>query len=300
MALEQRLMGVTISLSQEKTGTPNQATSFTEGGNTVKLPAGLRMSAYLQNAGGLSDGTMDLTIYGMTRSLMNQLSTLGIQVNLVPKNPITLTAGTQGKMTTAFQGYIMSAYADWNASPEPAFLITAHTFGAWGAAPAEASSFQGPADVATIMAGFATKMGMRFENSGVTTKLPSSYFPGSLRDQARKCVKDAGISWNNGELGLIAIWPKTGGRGGQVPVIAPPPKGSMIGYPTYTAYGIVLRNLYDPTIGLGQKVSVESSVLTTGEWQVYSLAHHIEALVPNGKWESTVMGYNPKHPTPVK
>lgn len=291
MALEQRLMGATISMASG---------AFTEGGNSVKLPEGLRMSAYLQNAGGLSDGTLDLTIYGMTRSLMNQLSTLGIQVNLVPKNPITLTAGTSGKMTTAFTGYIIAAFADWNASPEPAFHISAHTLAAFGAAPADASSFQGSADVATIMSGFATKMGLRFENNGVTTKLSNPYFSGSLRDQARKCVQAAGIGWNNGELGLMAIWPKAGGRGGQVPVIAPPPKGSMIGYPTYTAYGIMLRNLYDPTIGLGQKVSVESSVLTTGEWQVYSLAHHIEALVPGGKWESTIMAYNPKHPTPVK
>lgn len=274
--------------------------AFTEGGNAVKLPDGLRMSAYLQNAGGLSDGTMDLTIYGMTRSLMNQLSTLGIQVNLVPKNPITLTAGTAGKMPTAFTGYIIAAFADWNASPEPAFHISAHTLAAFAAAPADASSFQGSADVATIMSGFATKMGLRFENNGVTTKLSNPYFSGSLRDQARKCVQAAGIGWNNGEYGLMAIWPKTGGRGGQVPVIAAPPRGSMIGFPTYTAYGIMLRNLYDPTIGLGQKVSVESSVLTTGEWQVYSLAHHIEALVPDGKWESTIMAYNPKHPTPVK
>ncbi|CAN7373279.1 hypothetical protein LJR220_003328 [Bradyrhizobium sp. LjRoot220] len=291
MALEQRLLNATISLASG---------SFTEGGNTAKLPQGLRMSAVLQNAGGLSDGTLNLTIYGMTRSLMNQLSTLGIQVNLVPKNPITLTAGTAGKMSTAFTGYIIAAFADYNASPEVAFHITAHTLAAYGAAPAEASSFKGSADVATIMAGFATKMGLRFENAGVTTKLSNPYFSGSLRDQARACVKAAGISWNGGELGLMSIWPKNGSRAGQVPVIAPPPRGSMIGYPTYTAYGIMLRNLYEPTIGLGQKVSVESSVLTKGEWQVYSLAHQLECAVPRGKWETTIMAYNPKHPTPVR
>lgn len=291
MALVQRALGAKISLAS---GT------FTEGGNEVTLPAGLRMSANLTNAGGLSDGTLDLTIYGMTRSLMNQLSTLGMQINLVPKNAITLTAGSGGNMSTAFNGYIISAFADFNASPEVAFHINAHTLGAFAAAPADASSFQGTADVATIMSGFATKMGLRFENSGVTTKLSNPYFSGSLRDQARACVKAANISWNNGELGLMAIWPKGKSRGGQVPLIAPPPRGSMIGYPTYTAYGIMLRNLYEPTIGLGQKVSVESSVLTTGEWQVYSLAHQLESETPDGKWESTIMAYNPKHPTPVR
>jgi hypothetical protein len=291
MALEPRQLGATISLASG---------SFTEGGNQVKLPKGLRMAAYLEHAGGLSDGTLDLTIYGMTRSLMNRLSTLGMQINLVPKNPITLMAGTDGKMTTAFNGYIIAAYADFNASPDVAFHISAHTLAAYSAAPAEASSFQGSADVATIMAGLATKMGLRFENNGVQTKLSNPYFSGSLRQQAQACVKAAGISWNSGELGVLAIWPKNGSRGGRIPVIAPPPKGSMIGYPTYTAYGIMIRNLYDPTIGFGQKVSVESSVLTTGEWQVYGLSHRLESQTPRGKWETTMLAYNPKHPTPVK
>jgi hypothetical protein len=291
MALKDLRLGASFELAS---GT------FTEGGNKVTLPDGLRMSAQLQNAGGLSDGTLDLTIWGMTRSLMNQLSTLGMQINLVPKNPITLTAGTAGNMSTVFNGYIIAAYADYNASPEVAFHINAHTLGAFAAAPAEASSFQGSADVATIMSGFAAKMGLRFENSGVTAKLQNPYFSGSLRDQARACVRAARISWNSGELGLLAIWPKNGSRSGQIPVIAPPPKGSMIGYPTYTAYGIMLRNLFDPTIGLGQKISVESSVLKTGQWQVYMLSHQLECLLPDGKWETTVMAYNPKHPTPVR
>lgn len=293
MALVRRQLGATISLAAD-------GATFTEGGNTVKLPSGLRMSAYLEQAGGLSDGTLDLTIYGMTRSLMNQLSTLGMQINLVPKNAITLTAGDGGNLTTAFNGYIIAAYADFNASPEVAFHISAHTLAAYAAAPAEPSSFRGPVDVATVMQGFATKMGLRFENSGVQTRLSSCYFSGSLRDQARACVKQAGISWNSGELGVLAIWPKKGTRNALIPLIAPPPRGSMIGYPTYTAYGIMLRNLYSAPIGYGQKIKVESSVLAPGEWAVYGLSHQLESETPGGKWESTILAYNPKHPTPVR
>lgn len=273
--------------------------SFAEGGNNTKL-RGFRMSASIENAGGYSDGTMDLTIYGMSRSLMNQLSTLGMQINLVPKNPITLLAGENNNLATAFQGYILSAYADYNASPEVAFHITAHTLGAFAAAPADPTSFPNTVDVATAMAGFASKMGLRFENSGVQAKLPASYFYGSLRQQARTCVKNAGINWNSGEGGVLAIWPRNGSRNGQIPVIAPPPTGSMIGYPTYTAYGIMLRNLYDPTFGLGQKVEVRSSVLQTGQWQIYSMSHELECEMPGGKWETSLSAYNPKNPVPVR
>lgn len=302
MALERRALGVTIGLSQERSpAATGQRFQFEEGGNTVTLPAGLRMSAQIQNAGGVSDGVLNLTIWGMTRSLMNQLATLGIQINLLPKNPITLTAGTPGKMSTAFVGYITAAEADFNAMPEPSFVITAHTLGAFATAPAEATSYQGQAAVADIMASIATKMGLRFENSGVTASLNNPTFRGSLRDQARKCVENAGILWNNGEGGVLAIWPRKGSRGGLIPVLAPPPKGAMIGFPKYNAYGVTVRNLYDPTIGFGQKIKVESSVLTPGEYVVYSLSHLLDCEMPNGRWETDVSGYNPRLPTaPVR
>lgn len=297
MALERRALGVQIQLSQARSpAAQNQRTSFDEGGNQVTLPAGLRMQANIQNAGGLSDGTLDLTIWGMTRSLMNQLATLGIQINLLPKNTITLTAGVAGKMSTAFVGYITAAEADFNGMPEPSFHITAHTLGAYATAPAEATSYQGAASVAEIMSNFATKMNLRFENSGVDVTLKNPVFTGSLRDQARAAVKASGILWNNGEGGTLAIWPRTGSRGGLIPVIAPPPKGAMIGFPKYNAYGVALRNLYDPTIGYGQKVKVESSVLTPGEYVVIGLSHALSCEMPNGPWETAITAYNPKLP----
>lgn len=299
MALEKRALGCTIQLSQERSPVAqDQRFTFDEGGNTVTLPAGLRMMASIENAGGLADGMLNLVVWGMTKSLMNQLATLGLQINLLPKNLITLTAGTPGKMSTAFVGYIMSAEADFNATPEPAFHITASTLGAFAAAPATATSYQGSASVAEIMSSIATKMGLRFENSGVDVTLKNPVLTGSLRDQARKVVKDAGILWNNGEGGVLAIWPRDGSRGGLVPVLAPPPTGSMIGFPKYNAYGVTVRNLYDPTIGFGQKVRVESSVLTPGEYVVYKLTHQLACELPNGPWETQVLGYNPKLPTP--
>lgn len=299
MALEKRILSVTISLSQERSpAATNQRFNFNEGGNTVTLPAGLRMSSDIQNAGGRSDGVLNLTIWGMTRSLMNQLGTLGMQINTLPKNPISLKAGTPGKLSAAFLGYIISAEADFNAMPEPSLQIVAHTLGAFAAAPTEATSYAGKTSVADIMASFAQRMGLRFENSGVTNTLSNPVFTGSLRDQARACIKASGILWNNGELGILAIWPRTGSRGGLIPVLAPPPKGAMDGFPKYNAYGVTVRNQYDPTIGSGQKVRVESSILTPGDYVVYSLAHELDSEVPNGRWHTTVSGYNPRLPAP--
>lgn len=301
MSLEKRALGCTIQLSSERSASPlaTQPSSFAEGGNQVTLPAGLRMSANIQNAGGLSDGVLNLTIWGLTRSLMNQLATLGMQINLLPKNLITLTAGTPGKMSTAFVGYITAAEADYNSMPDVSFTLTAHTLGAYATAPAEPTSYQGAASVADIMSGFASKMQLRFENSGVDVTLKNQTFTGSLRDQARQCVKNAGILWNNGADGVLAIWPRSGSRGGLIPVIAPPPKGAMIGFPKFNAFGVTLRNLYDPTIGFGQKIKLESSVVSPGEYVVIGLAHVLACEYPNGPWETVITGYNPKMPTPL-
>jgi hypothetical protein len=305
MAFLQRRIEVTISLSStDKNPTTGETVtgsssiqSFEGGGNTVTLPS-LRTSARIHNAGGPLGSTMELTIFGMTESMMNRLSTLGMQINLVPKNQIVVSAGDETNgLSTVFFGYIIAAYADFNRAPEVAFQISAQSLFAQSAIPVAASSFKGATDVATIMSGLATQMGLRFENNGVQVKLPSPYFSGSAKTQALKCVKDANISWNGGEGGVLAIWPKNGSRGGAIPVVEPP---GMIQYPTYTAYGIIVRSVYNPSIAFGGRIQVNSSLKpATGVWAIYGLDLALDAQLPNGKWEMMISGYNPKFPAPV-
>jgi len=304
MALVKRKLRATITLATIQ----GQAQTFANsGGADTVIIENLRMSAEVLHAGGPSDGTLDLTIYGLTKSTINRLSTLGMQINLVPKNLIVLEAGQDdgaggfANGAAVFQGYILAAYANFNAQPEVSFHISAHTLAPQAVIPAAASSFKGSADVATIMSGFATQLGLKFENNGVAGKLTNAYFSGSAKTQAQDCVDAAGIAWNHGEGGVLAIWPKNGSRGGQIPLIAPPPDGGMKGYPTYTAYGISVETLYNPSIGFGQQVKVQSSLqAASGTWAVYGLSHHLESEMPDGKWFSTVLCYNPKFPVPVE
>lgn len=285
-----------------------QAQTFSSsGGSDSIVIENLRMLAEILHAGGPSDGTMELTVYGLSLSTMNRLSTLGMQVNLVPKNLIVLEAGQddgQGGFTnggTVFTGYILAAYGDFNASPDVSFHLSAHTLAPQAVATSKPTSFKGSTDVATIMSGFATTMGLKFENSGVQGQLSNPYFSGSTKAQAQACAEAAGISWNHGEGGVLAIWPRNGARNGQIPLIAPPPDGNMKGYPTYTAYGINVETLYDPSIPFGGKIQVKSSLQpANGTWAVYGLAHSLSCEMPDGPWFSTVMCYNPKYPVPVQ
>lgn len=231
----------------------------------------------------------------MTLSQMNDLSTLGMQIQTVPKNLITVTAGDSGApLSTVFVGDIYNAYADFQGSPEVVFHIEAHTLVANANISAAPTSIQGSADVAGLMSGFASQMGCTFENNGINTKLSNPYFAGSLREQALACVTHAGISWNGGDNGVVAIWPKNGARNGGIPLVSP--ETGMVGYPSYIAQGLLLKSLFNPAITFGGKIQVKSSLTPAcGTWAVVSLTYELDSLFPNGKWFSVIGAVNPQY-----
>lgn len=319
MTLKQNRIEVAIRLASG-TGT-NQPNTFTESGtDTVTLsgsgPAGRRASAQIENSGAPSGGSASVRVWGMTPSLMNQLSTLGLSYNLIARNTLTVLAGNdEDGLATAFSGTITAGYASYEGSPDVPFHFVCNAGLADAVAPAAASSFPGPTDVATIMSGFARQMGVGFENSGVTAQLRSPYFAGNIKTQMQACAEHAGI---NAEIvdGKLCIWPKGGNRSTPTPVlIAAPPLGKMISYPAFTQNGIVVKTVYDPRIAFGGLVKVQSVVLqaagqsksapvssvlpANGEWAVYKLDHNLEASVPKGQWMSTVYCFNPRYPRPV-
>lgn len=295
MALIRRLIDVTFELG---TG------SYGESGfNTVTL-TGLRVSANVQNAGGRSMSSADVRIWGMTLSKMNQLSSLGITVTAQRRNVLTLAAHNEGEPpATFFKGTIFDAWADLNSQPDVAFIVSAKMTLFEAVKQATPISIRGSVDVASVLSGVASQMGIPFVNFGVTSKLSTSYFAGSLRDQALKLVKYAGIQWNACENGVMAIWPSGGSKGGAVPIVSA--ETGMIGYPTFQANGIMLKTVYNPSIGMGTRLAVRSSLQSllsarekvtlnstqpvSGEWVVYKLDHQLESLLPRGKWYSSIL-----------
>ena len=204
MAFTQKLIDVTFTLGE---GT------FGDGGaNTTKL-SGLRVSAKVTKAGGISMNQLDADIFGMTLSDMNKLSTLGMDVILTRHNSILLEAGdADSGMSTVFDGTITDAWVDGNAAPEVAFRVTGQTGLIDAVSRLAPSSYKGPVDVADIMASLATKMGRPFENNGVHVTLDSQYLWGSPRNQAAKAAVTANISWMIDDKSL-AIWPRRQARG---------------------------------------------------------------------------------------
>lgn len=281
----------------------NQPVKFSESGTDTVKVSGLRTSVRVRNSGAPAGSTASVDVYGLTPSLMNQLSTLGMFLNMVPKNTITISAGDDdGGMSVVFVGTITLAYGDYNAAPNVPFHMEANSGLIDGVAPAVASSFTGSTAVADIMAGFARQMGLTFENNGVDLKLSNPYFAGNIRTQMRACAEHAGINAEIVDGGkTLAIWPKGGARdGAEVPVLSK--DTGMIGYPAYTNQGIIVRTLFNPRITFGGKVKVSTSVKAisdVGEWAVNQLNLELDAEVPKGKWEMMISAYNPKGPKPL-
>jgi hypothetical protein len=264
------------------------------GFNTVTL-SGLGVSATIAKSGGVSMSQLNLRVYGMTLTLMNQLSTLGKPLVSGRNNTVIVRAGSDdGGKSVVFQGTIFQAWADMQAAPETVFVVSAFTGLINALAPVPPTSFQGQADVAVIMSGLAQQMGLAFENSGVDGQLANPYFPGTARDQAAACAKAANINWLIDDA-TLAIWPIDAPRRGSIPLISP--DSDMVNYPTWTDNGVVVRTLYNPSIVFGAQVQIDSGITPAkGVWTVFSVTHTLEADYPDAKeWftklEATVLGH---------
>lgn len=278
MAFKQRKLNVSFVLGKGTFGDT--------GKNQAKL-SGLRIGARISRAGGVAMSTASIEVFGMTLSMMNQLSTLGMIATTWRRNSVQVEAGDEDGMTVVFTGTIINAYIDFTGMPDVVFRVDAHTGLIDAIAPSDPVSYPTATKASNILASIAGKMGVPFENNGVTTILPAgSYFYGSLRTQALAAVKAAGCVWNGVEDGTLAIWNPGETRGGKAPLISK--KTGMVRAPTFSSNGIALRTLYNPSIGFGKKIVVESELVkaANGTWSVFDLNHDLESQVPHGNWFS--------------
>lgn len=284
MAFKERLLKATFVLGQ---GT------FGDSGKNQSTLAGLRMSARINRAGGPGMSTMSLDVWGMTSSMMNQLSTLGMVATTLRRNSVTVEAGDSDGMSTVFQGTITDGHPDFAGAPDVPFRVQAHTGLIDSVAPSDPHSYPNGTDAAKVLASIATKMGVQFENNGVSVALPEgTYYSGSLRNQALQVVKDAGITWNGMEDGTLAIWMPGQSRGGSAPLVSP--ETGLVGYPSYTSNGIALRTIFNPAIGFGKKIVVKSSLpAASGTFVLYDLNHTLECKLPHGAWFSDLQAAPP-------
>jgi len=291
MSFQQRYIDLYITKGSGTYAINNVSTNA----DTVKL-SGYRVSTKIGQAGGASLGTADVTIYGLSLDLMNQLSTLGqtVHINQFVNNLLTITAGEDPDvLSTVFQGTIYAAWADFQAMPEVSFHISANVVAFDEAAAAQPTSFPGEIDVATALSTLCSQLSpaLTLENNGVSVKLSTPYYGGSVIDQISAIIEHSHISAIY-ENGVLAIWPANSQRN-YAPVEISPQTG-MVGYPAYTANGIALTTLYNPSIKFGAAIAVTSSLTgATGTWTIFDLNYDLDSMVPHGKWFISLQASRP-------
>lgn len=275
MAFSQKLITTSFSLGQGSFG-PSGGNSFTA--------ENLRTVCRIGKWGGASTGTMELAIYGMPLSVMNQLSTVGTQYQFVGQNNVTVSAGDATSMGLVFQGTITAAYVDARGMPEVAFRVSAQAGAQQAATPAQPTTRQGSSDAATVMGNLAQQMGFSFENNSVSKQITNLYLWGDLRTQAKELAEAAGIEWVI-DNGTLAIWnpglsrQSTGGA----PLISA--QTGMVGYPTFDSAAVIVTTLFDPIIKPGGSIQIQSDLTPAcGTWGVNSIDLALDSMVPHGSW----------------
>ncbi len=292
----QRLISLTVTLSPGSSGASPQPSTFPGGSNSVTL-SGSRIGVRVQNNGAPAGGMARVLVFGLTPSIMNQLSTLGMVFNQVQRNSISIRAGDAvNGLSAVFSGTILFAYGDYNQAPKVPFVLECQSGLIDAVASAQPSSFPGATSVATILAGLARQMNVGFENNGVTVQLASPYLRGNLWTQVQKVARDAHIRAElvNGGT-VLAIWPEGGSRtsqtGGPIPLISP--TTGMDGYPSFAQNGyLVVRHLFNPQVSFGSTVQVQSSLPQANKtWVVQKLDLALDTLTPKGQWLGTAYCY---------
>ena len=232
------------------------------GKNTVKL-SGLRVVATVNKATYPSSDSAHIRVYGVQPSIINQISTLGINPTRARQNNyIQIEAGddTNG-MALVYGGSIQNAWQALDDAPETSLNIEGLGAVIDALKPAQPISFPGSADVATVMSGIAARMGRPFENSGVQVKISNPYLSGTLKDQAYALARAANVQIyldSTVPNGALAIWPQGKTRDGMIPLISA--ASGLVGYPQYRDTAMEFKCIFNPNIRIGGQVEIRTSV----------------------------------------
>jgi hypothetical protein len=282
MSFAEKEIQVTIALGQGQFGE--------SGANTVTL-SGLRIKAEIQQFGGDAMPQIQLLVYGLPLSMINQLTAIGpVNSAVMYQNSVLVAAGDVGSaLTTVYSGSIWQAWGDFNQIPDAALNIAAVGGLAASLKPVGATSYPGSADVGTIMQSLASLAGLSFVNHGVSVQLSNPYFPGTALAQIRECAQAANIYFTV-DKGALEIWPKGGARSApSVPVVSP--QTGMVGYPTFSSNGLMVTTMFNSSIVIGGQFQVQSSITAAcGTYVATQISHSLESQTPDGQWFTHILG----------
>lgn len=268
--------------------------------NTLKIDS-LPSSAVIRGSGLPAFPESELTIFGLKQTDMNALTATQFQPLAMQRNTVLVEADSGKGFSTVFSGQIITSGPNYDGAPRVPLQVHARILGFESLNPATHTSYNGTASVADIINSIASKMGYAsVENNGVTASLTNPYFGGTLVDQLRAVASQAGIDVYT-EGNVIAICPKGKPRSQQSFTLSP--TSGLVGYPKldFQRGYVYVKALYNSAFRFGGPITVQNSdvPMANGKWVVGTITHELDAVLPNGRWFSTMLLYPPNSLPPI-
>jgi len=253
--------------------------------------SGLRTSAEIERGGGSASASLNLAIYGMTLSEMNQASFVPSVWNVTnAHSQITVQAGeATGSMTTVFKGEIFTAMIDALSEPQVSFRVSATELGGPARLQTPVISKPGAVQAKTLFEQIAKQCKLTFEDGGITGVIRNPYLWGSPIIKARHLAEAMKCGWCiDGPKGVFAAWPQGGSRSGANPVISK--ATGMVASPSFSNNNLIVKTLFNPSVSFQSKVTVKSDIVTgaNASWLVNDIILELDAFTPRGRWFQTL------------
>jgi hypothetical protein len=230
---------------------------------------------------------LEAEIYGLKLEDMNTLTvvryTPSSQMNIIVE--VFAIDGLQE--SSIFYGWIVDSRANFNSAPDVSLYIQAVE----GLAPRIQSvppvTYQNAVTFRTVMESIVKRMGYNYESNNVNFLIPPGlYLAGTGLDQAIELANNYNIDYYlDGKT--FAVTNKDEPRGSLATFITP--NNGLIGYPSFDAFGVNFKTLYNPEIKFGGQIALKTSIKRAeGFWRVISVKHSLESRTSQGNWFSTV------------
>lgn len=272
--------------------------TFTLGGSGAVFPGtnnnvlivggehGLRISAQVQATARLA-AQMSLSVQGMKRADMDAITIAWSQPPIVFDHFVLLEANNGNGWAKVFSGTIIEAQPEYRGAPDTYLSLAAVVGYFQKISPVEPRSYTETVDIGLVAGDIAHDMGFEFVNGGANGVLGGPlYLHGTLVDQLDTVCQMAGCDYylvNN----TVTITPRGQPIEGVTAAVLLNKSSGLIGYPVYERTGLNVQALYQPAFTMGVPVDVESIVTAAkGRWYPYSMVHHLDANIPNGKWQT--------------
>lgn len=250
--------------------------------------SGLRVSATIQYAGGMNEfPKANLLIYGLTKTHLNELSTLGFLPLEYGGYEITVEAGDAvNGMSMVFKGNVTNAWADMQTAPGVVMHVTAQGDMINQVKPSgeqdSAVSFDGAVPAIKILEKLGGLGGLKVVNHGLDVSIRDHYSFGSIMEQIRH-VMDTARAEGYIDRNELHVWPRGQSRGGGFVVSK---ETGMVGIPGFTEGGVIVKKEFTRALDIGTDFTVQSEVVTVANrtWVLQRMDYQLESSVPHGDW----------------